>query len=121
MEDEDLMGMGMPPEEPMMDEPMSDDMPMDETPPMFDMETMMGNFMDMPQERRDIATRLLASPAIALIDEILGQPTLARLATQLGEPIPITPESDTAPTPMEGEGMMAPAPMEDEEAPAPLV
>lgn len=120
MEDEDLMGMGMPPEG-SMEEPAAEPMPMDETPPMFDMETMMGNFMDMPQERRDIATRLLASPAIALIDEILGQPTLTRLATQLGEPIPVTPESDMAPTPMEGEGMMAPAPMAEEEAPAPLV
>lgn len=120
MEDEDLMGMGMPPEEGAMPAEMPMDMPMDETPPMFDMETMMGNFMDMPQERRDIATRLLASPAIALIDEILGQPTLTRLATQLGEPIPLTPEAET-PAPMEGEGMMAPAPMAEEEVPAPLV
>jgi len=56
--------------------------------PMFNMETLMGNFMDMPQERRKLATRLLASPAAALFDEIVGEPVMQRLIVQLDSPVP---------------------------------
>jgi len=73
--------------------------------PMFNMETLMGNFMDMPQQRRKVATRLLSSPALTLIDEILGEPTLQRLADQLGRGIPSeVPQTNEQPA-----GMMAPS------------
>jgi len=77
--------------------------------------------MDMPQERRQIATRLLASPAVELFDEILGEPAMADLREQLGKTIEM--EAPEAPA----EGMMAPStepmadmPMEEEEATPPV-
>lgn len=94
----------------------------EETPTKFDMETLMGNFMDLPQEERKIATRILATPAPMIFDKILGEPVMQRLATQLDQPIEVGSEE---PTP---EGMMAPsaiepmtsAPTEDEEATPPV-
>ena len=113
---EDAMEESIPPVEPA---PMEDPVPQK-----YDMETMMGNFMDMPQERRQIATRLLASPAVELFDEIIGEPAMSALREQLGKDIQIGGEEATAPAP---EGMMAPTaepmadmPMEEEEATPPV-
>jgi len=88
----------------------------------FDMETLMGNFMDLPQEERKIATRILATPAPMIFDKILGEPVMQRLIAQLDQPIEVRPEE---PAP---EGMMAPStaepmadmPAEDEEATPPV-
>ena len=86
------------------------------TEPMIPMETLMGNFMDMPQERRDLATRLIASPAAELLDEIIGEPVITRLREQLGDEIQM---GDEEATPAPTEGIMGA--QQDEEAPAPLV
>jgi len=88
--EEDMMkGMASP--EPAM-EPMAEPMPAEPQPEVadskFDMQSLMGNFMDMPQERRKLATRLLASPAAALFDEIVGEPVMQRLIVQLDSPVP---------------------------------
>jgi len=73
--------------------------------PKYNMENMMGNFLDMPQKRRELATRLIATPAVELFDEIIGEPAIASLREQLGNTIEVGGE-DTAPAP---EGMMAPS------------
>jgi len=127
MAEQQMTGMAAP-EEPMATEATpTEEMPMEE--PMadskYDMETMMGNFMDMPQERRQIATRLLASPAVELFDEIIGEPAMSALREQLGNDIQIGGEE--SPEPAET-GMMAPPteepmadmPMEEEEATPPV-
>jgi len=90
-----------------------------DTPPMIPMETLMGNFMDMPEERRDLATRLIASPAAELLDEIIGEPVITRLREQLGEDIPMGEEEAPMDAPAEGIMGATPAPAE-EEGPAPL-
>lgn len=125
MMNEEMTGMAAP-------APTEAPMPAEEATPMeepvsqkYDMETMMGNFMDMSQERRQIATRLLASPAVELFDEIIGEPAMSALREQLGKDIQIGGEETPAPAP---EGMMAPAteepmadmPMEEEEATPPV-
>ena len=121
MEDDinnEMTGMAAPaPDEaPMSPEPQPD-MPESK----FDMETLMGNFMDMPQERRQLATRLLASPATALFDEIVGEPVMQRLVAQLDQPLDVSPE------PAPDTGMMAPStepmadmPMENEDSTPPV-
>jgi hypothetical protein len=126
MMNEEMTGMAAP-QTPMPEEPMPTEEPAEEAPSKFDMETLMGNFMDMDQERRKLATRLLASPAASLVDEIIGEPVMSRLIEQLDNPID-TSEPE-APSP---EGMMAPTaepmaevpepatPMEDEEATPPV-
>jgi hypothetical protein len=92
------------------------------------METMMGNFMDMDQKRRELATRLLASPAVELFDEIIGEPAMSALREQLGNDIQLGGEEE-APA---DTGMMAPTeepiaeapeepmPTEEEEATPPV-
>ena len=119
MMNEEMNGMAAPAPEAIMpaDEPMAD-----EEQSKFDMETLMGNFMDMDEEKRGIATRLIASPAAAVFDEIVGEPVMARLVEQLGSTI----QGEGEPAP-EGEGMMAPAeepmadmPTEEEEATPPV-
>ena len=90
-----------------------------ETSPTIDMETMMGNFMDMDEELKPIATRLIASPAAELVDQIIGQPTLTRLRNQLDQPLSLGAEEAPTPEP-QAEGMMAPTATE-EEATAPPV
>lgn len=124
MMNEEMTGMAAP-------APTEAPMPAEEATPMeepvsqkYDMETMMGNFMDMSQERRQIATRLLASPAVELFDEIIGEPAMSALREQLGKDIQIGGEETPAPAP---EGMMAPTtepmadmPMEEEEATPPV-
>jgi len=90
----------------------------------YDMETMMGNFLDMPQERRKLATRLMASPAAALFDEIVGEPVMQRLIVQLDNPVPAGQEPAT----QEPSGMMSPTtekpmadmPMKDEDSTPPV-
>jgi len=124
--EEDMMkGMASP--EPAM-EPMAEPMPAEPQPEVadskFNMESLMGNFMDMPQERRKLATRLLASPAAALFDEIVGEPVMQRLIVQLDNPVPAGQE----PAPQEPSGMMAPSteepmadmPAEDEDSTPPV-
>ena len=118
MMNEEMTGMAAP----SMDEPMPVDEPMEEKAPSIDMETLMGNFMDLADDERKIATRLLATPATAVLDKIIGEPVLARLVEQLGTPI----VGGSEPMP-EGEGMMAPTeepmadmPMEEEEATPPV-
>jgi len=130
--EKDMMKGMAAPEEPMAPEatataPMDAPMAPSEgsATPNYDMETMMGNFMDMPQERRQIATRLLASPAVELFDEIIGEPAMSALREQLGNDIQIGGEETPVPAP---EGMMSPStaepmadmPMEDEEATPPV-
>ena len=115
---EEMSGMAAPTGDMPMEEPM-------EAPETaFDMETVMGNFMDLDDDRRQIATRLIASPAAVVLDEILGEPIIARLAEQLGQTIEMTAEEigvSEAPTDSPAEGIMgAPAPTE-EKATAPLV
>lgn len=84
----------------------------------FDMETLMGNFMDLDEDRRQIAFRLIQTPAAEVLDAILGEPVIARLNAQLGQGIPMGEE---APIDSPAEGIMgAPAPTE-EKATAPLV
>lgn len=127
MMNEEMTGMAAPAPADAMEEPMpaAEPAPMeDPVPQKYDMETMMGNFMDMPQERRQIATRLLASPAVELFDEIIGEPAMSALREQLGNDIEIGGEETPAPAP---EGMMAPTtepmadmPMEEEEATPPV-
>ena len=118
MEDEDLMGMGMPPEGEMMEEPMAEEAPMDGTEPMtVDPMTAQSNYGAMGLDKQNMVDLLLRSPVAPVIDELFGQPVMATLAGTMGaEPAP-APEEEM---PMEGEGMMAPAPMATEEAPAPL-
>ena len=115
---EEMSGMAAPTGDMPMEEPM-------EAPETsFDMETLMGNFMELDEDRRQIAFRLIQTPAAEILDTILGEPVIARLNAQLGQGIPMGEEE---PTP-EGEGMMAPAteqpmadmPMEDEEATPPV-
>ena len=123
MMNEEMTGMAAP--APAMEEPMpaAEPAPMDEEPS-IDMEIMMGNFMDMGEDERKIVSRLIASPAGRLIDQVFGEPLIARLATQLGTTIEMGEETP-APAP---EGMMAPTteepmadmPMEEEEATPPV-
>jgi hypothetical protein len=119
MMNEEMTGMAAPAPEAIMpaDEPMAD-----EEQSKFDMETLMGNFMDMDDEKRKKATIFLASPAASYFDEIVGEPVMARLVEQLGSTI----QGEAEPAP-EGEGMMAPEeepmaemPMEEEEATPPV-
>ena len=123
MMNEEMTGMASP--APAMEEPTpaAEPAPMDEEPS-IDMEIMMGNFMDMGEDERKIVSRLIASPAGRLIDQVFGEPLIARLATQLGTTIEMGEETP-APAP---EGMMAPTteepmadmPMEEEEATPPV-
>ena len=122
MMNEEMTGMAAP--APAMEEPMpaAEPAPMEEEPS-IDMEIMMGNFMDMGEDERKIVSRLIASPAGRLIDQVFGEPLIARLANQLGTTIE-TGEETPAPAP---EGMMAPTtepmadmPMEEEEATPPV-
>lgn len=125
MMNEEMTGMAAPaPEATMPEEPMSTEEPMgEEETSKFDMETLMGNFMDMQDDRRKIATRLLATPAVEVFDEIIGEPVMQRLRAQLGNTIevggeePATPEGMMAPT---TEEPMADMPMEEEEATPPV-
>ena len=125
MMNEEMTGMAAPAptEEPM---PAAEPAPMEE--PMveskYDMETMMGNFLDMDQEKRKLATRLLASPAVELFDEIIGEPAMSALREQLGNEIQVGGEEELAPAET---GMMAPTaepmadmPIEEEEATPPV-
>ena len=120
MEDEDLMGMGMPPEEgEMMEEPMADEMPMEEAPSMFDPAGAQANYGAMPVDKQNMVDLLLRSPVAPIIDELLGEPVMATIAGTMQEAEPAAEEEMM---PVEGEGIMTPAPMADEEeAPAPLV
>ena len=122
-----MTGMAAP-EEPMAPEATatpSTEEPMptaEEAPSKFDMETLMGNFMDLSQDERKIATRILATPAPMIFDKILGEPVMQRLVSQLDQPIEVRPEE---PAP---EGMMAPStaepmadmPAEDEDSTPPV-
>ncbi len=113
MMNEEMTGMAAPAPEAMPEEPTPAEEPMtEEEPSKFDMETLMGNFMDMDDERRKKATIFLASPAASYFDEIVGEPVMARLVEQLGSNI--KGEGEPAP---EGEGMMAPTEEPMAEAP----
>ena len=126
MMNEEMTGMAAPAPADSMEEPMpaAEPAPMEEEPSKFDMETLMGNFMDMQDDRRKIATRLLATPAAEVFDDIVGEPVMQRLRAQLGNTIEMGEETP-APAP---EGMMAPTteepmadmPMEEEEATPPV-
>ena len=105
MMNEEMTGMAAPATE----EPA----PAEESTSKFDMEILMGNFMDMDDDSRKKATALLASPAASLFDQIVGEPIMARLIEQLDKPI--KGEGEPAP---EGDGMMTPTTNEE---PAPLV
>jgi hypothetical protein len=124
MMNEEMTGMAAPAPE-AMEEPMTaeDTTPVEEKQPSIDMETMMGNFMDMTDDERKIVGRLIASPAGQLIDQVFGEPLIARLATQLDQGLSLA-EEEEAPA---AEGMMAPStepmadmPTEEEEATPPV-
>lgn len=102
--EEDMMkGMAAPAQDMPASEPMAQQQQQeDTTPPMIPMDTLMGNFMDMPQERRDLATRLIASPAAELLDEIIGEPVITRLREQLGDDIPMGDQEEEPMAPTEG-------------------
>jgi hypothetical protein len=118
MNETEMTGLGTPaPTEEVATEDQA--MPMEEQPSKFDMETMMGNFIDMTDKERQIVGRLLASPAGRLLDRVLGEPVIERLSTQLGKDISTAPEETMPATEPTAGGMMTPAPAE--EAPAPLV
>lgn len=126
MAEQAMTGMAAP-EEPMAPEatPTTEEMLMEEpVGQKYDMETMMGNFLDMDQDKRKLATRLLASQAVELFDEIIGEPAMASLREQLGNEIQVGGEEEPAPAET---GMMAPTaepmadmPMEEEEATPPV-
>lgn len=115
MEDEDLMGMGMPPEEDGMGTPMLDGAAMEQPTSMFDPAIAQANYGSMPQDKKNMVDLLLKSPVAPVIDELLGEPVMATIAGVMTTPMN---EEEML---MEGEGMMAPAPMAEEEVPAPLV
>jgi hypothetical protein len=112
--EEDMMtGMAAPTPDMPASEPTASQ---EDTPPMIPMDTLMGNFMDMPQERRDLATRLIASPAAELLDEIIGEPVITRLREQLGDDIPMgdQPPQEEPAAPAEGiMGTGSPASLEE--------
>jgi len=81
----------------------------------FDMESMMGNFMDLPQDQRKMVVKIMQTPLLNVVDQVIGEPVFARLRDQLNEPIPGRREGepvamqDQAPTPQEQpSGMMSP-------------
>ena len=118
MEDEDLMGMAMPVEGD-MEEPMAEEMPMEEAPSMFDPAVAQANYGAMPVDKQNMVDLLLRSPVAPIIDELLGEPVMATIAGTMQEAEPAAEEEMM---PVEGEGIMTPAPMADEEeAPVPLV
>lgn len=76
----------------------------------FDMEMMVGNMLDLPENERKIASRMILSPMAAILDKIVGEPVFTRMNQALGESNkPEGAFAGEAPA----EGMMAPA-----EAPA---
>lgn len=92
----------------------------EETPEMFDMETIMGNFMDLPDNKRMRIQKIILTPMVQDLDAILGTPVFSRLNEQLGTlgteaeapaPEETAPEGEAMP---EGEGMMAPNAPEEE-------
>lgn len=103
MNEDEMTGMAAPMDAPMDSEETLLEEPMEPEESKFDMETLMGNFMDLPQDRRQIATRLLASPAAVVFDEIVGEPVMQRLIVQLGETIDVSEVPTEEPS-----GMMAP-------------
>jgi len=81
----------------------------------FNMESMLGNFMDLPQQQRKMVVKIMETPLMNVVDQVIGEPVFARLRDQLNEPIPGKREG--APVPMEqptetpseeSAGMMAP-------------
>jgi len=86
----------------------------------IDMETMMGNFMDLPQEQRKMVVKIMQTPLLNVVDQVIGEPVFARLRDQLNEPIPGKREGEPvamqeeapAPTPEQPSGMMAPEDMD---------
>jgi len=109
---EELTGMAAP----------AEGMPMEEEAPemKYDMESMVGNYLDMEESDRKKVLSLVASPVTRLLDTLLGEPVLERFSMQIEKEIPAgepMAEGEAEPMP-EGEGMMAPT---TEEEPAPLV
>jgi len=84
--------------------------------PKMDMESMMGNFMDLPQDQRKMMVKIMQTPLMNVVDQVIGEPVFARLRDQLNEPIPGKREGQPAPmeqptptTEEQPEGMMAPS------------
>ena len=82
----------------------------------MDMESMMGNFMDLPQQQRKMMVKIMQTPLMNVVDQVIGEPVFARLRDQLNEPIPGKREGQPAPmeeptptTEAQPEGMMAPS------------
>lgn len=101
----------------MEDETMPQDMAQpQEQESKINMESMMGNFMDLPQEQRKMVVKIMQTPLLNVVDQVIGEPVFARLRDQLNEPIPGKREGAPAPmeqpteTPSEEPtGMMAPS------------
>lgn len=98
----------------MEDETMPQDMAQpQEQESKIDMESMMGNFMDLPQEQRKMVVKIMQTPLMNVVDQVIGEPIFARLRDQLNEPIPGKREGEPVAmdqqTPAEEPaGMMAP-------------
>lgn len=72
----------------------------------FDMETMVGNMLDLPDNERKIASRMILSPMASILDKIVGEPVFTRMNQALGEANKTEGAFSGEATP---EGMMAPA------------
>jgi len=97
----------------MEDETMPQDMAQpQEQESKIDMESMMGNFMDLPQEQRKMVVKIMQTPLMNVVDQVIGEPVFARLRDQLNEPIPGkregAPVAMEEPTTEQPSGMMAP-------------
>jgi len=95
---------------PMTEAPM-EDTPMEETAdtPEMDMEVVMGNFLDLPDKERAIASKFILSPMAQVMDKILGQPLFSRMNKAMGDStLPENAEAPMAPAAPESEGIMAP-------------
>jgi hypothetical protein len=98
----------------MEDETMPQDMAQpQEQESKIDMESMMGNFMDLPQEQRKMVVKIMQTPLMNVVDQVIGEPVFARLRDQLNEPIPGkregAPVAMEEPTTEKPSGMMAPS------------
>lgn len=80
----------------------------------FDIEGMVGNMLDLPDNERKIASRVILGPMANVLDKIIGEPVFSRMNLALGEANKTAP---AAPAPAE-EGMMTP-PAPETEAPMP--
>ena len=88
MKDEEMMAEDMPMEEGAMPaeegmEPTEAELSPDEEQSAALMESMMGNYLDLPEDVRKRAQDIVMGPVADLVDQIVGSPLLTRLRIQL--------------------------------------